>query len=71
MKLHTKLGKPIPSSDPIRVNAASTATTQAPGTKTTTTTAPSVGTAAAKAKPVIKKVVTPKITFVGELARSL
>lgn len=73
LKLHTKLGKPIPSADPVIMGAPAgakvAATTQAkvtakPGAGTATTaTTPTAGTAAAAG---VKKVVaTPKITFIG------
>ncbi|XP_022105788.1 zinc finger RNA-binding protein-like isoform X2 [Acanthaster planci] len=65
LKLHTKMGKPIPSSDPIKVNTAATSTAQSAGNKTAAAATSTAGAAAAKAKPVVKKVVTPKITFVG------
>ena len=75
VKLHTKLGKPIPSTDPVLVATTGNSTvavakatsstvssyTAGSGTKTVAkTTATSVN--------VVKKVVsTPKITFVGKL----
>lgn len=72
LKLHTKLGKPIPSTDPVVVAASSSSS----GTKTTVaatatakavpakTVAPQAQTTAAAAA--VKKVLaTPKITFVG------
>ncbi|KAK7484494.1 hypothetical protein BaRGS_00024250 [Batillaria attramentaria] len=80
VKLHTKLGKPIPSTDPVLVTATGTATvtvakTTAPSVssssygvssaaKTTAKTVSSGGTSSSFG--VVKKVVaTPKITFVG------
>ena len=66
LKLHTKMGKPIPSSDPIKVNTAATSTAQSAAGKAAASVTSAAGAAAAKAKPVVKKVVTPKITFVGE-----
>ncbi|KAK3098799.1 hypothetical protein FSP39_023235 [Pinctada imbricata] len=68
LKLHTRLGKPIPSTDPVVVSPAS-------GSTSSTAKAASVGTAASKTvvktvttpgPQVTKKVLsTPKITFVG------
>lgn len=71
VKLHTKLGKPIPSTDPVLVTTTGTSTVTiaktttsnsssfGSGTKTTTATKTSTA-------PVVKKVVSsPKITFVG------
>ena len=60
LKLHTKLGKPIPSTDPVVIaaSAASSATTA----KASTVAATKVATATT-----VKKVLaTPKITFVGK-----
>ncbi|XP_019619018.1 PREDICTED: zinc finger RNA-binding protein-like isoform X3 [Branchiostoma belcheri] len=75
LKLHTKLGKPIPSTEPVLVTAGggtSTTTSTAPAKATTTTTPASTvpkpkaaAATAAVAAAVPKKVVTPKITFVG------
>lgn len=61
LKLHTKLGKPIPSTDPVVVAAS---------TSSSTTTAKPAATATTAVKPTttttVKKVLaTPKITFVG------
>ncbi|XP_041464019.1 zinc finger RNA-binding protein-like isoform X1 [Lytechinus variegatus] len=62
-KLHTKLGKPIPSSEPVKIgNQATAGTNSTAGTGKTQTT-PSK--AAAKPAQPVKKMVTPKITFVG------
>ncbi|CAH1254795.1 ZFR [Branchiostoma lanceolatum] len=75
LKLHTKLGKPIPSTEPVLVTAGggtSTTSSTAPAKATTTTTPASTvpkpkaaAATAAVAAAVPKKVVTPKITFVG------
>ncbi|XP_019619022.1 PREDICTED: zinc finger RNA-binding protein-like isoform X6 [Branchiostoma belcheri] len=75
LKLHTKLGKPIPSTEPVLVTAGggtSTTTSTAPAKATTTTTPASTvpkpkaaAATAAVAAAVPKKVVTPKITFVA------
>ena len=64
LKLHTKLGKPIPSTDPVVVTTASASTT----TKSAASTSGGGKPAAPTAAPTAKKVLaTPKITFVGEL----
>ncbi|XP_033633879.1 zinc finger RNA-binding protein-like isoform X2 [Asterias rubens] len=60
LKLHTKLGKPIPSSDPIKVSTTTSTSAATTGNKTA-----AAASTTAKPKPLIKKVVTPKITFVG------
>ncbi|XP_078600269.1 zinc finger RNA-binding protein-like isoform X29 [Branchiostoma floridae x Branchiostoma japonicum] len=75
LKLHTKLGKPIPSTEPVLVTAGggtSTTASAAPAKATTTTTPASTvpkpkaaAATAAVAAAVPKKVVTPKITFVA------
>lgn len=72
VKLHTKLGKPIPSTDPVLVTtsgnstvavAKATSSTVSYGTSTGTKT---VAKTTASSVNVVKKVVsTPKITFVG------
>ncbi|KAL5005395.1 hypothetical protein ScPMuIL_018851 [Solemya velum] len=67
LKLHTKLGKPIPSTDPVVV---STTTTSSSVSKTATNTVQTSTATKPLAKPVTpvaaKKVLaTPKITFVG------
>ena len=66
LKLHTKLGKPIPSSDPVVVGAAKTTSVATSVGKTTTMAKPTpvapVTTSAVK-----KVLATPKITFVGML----
>lgn len=65
LKLHTKLGKPIPSTDPVVIAAS---------TSSSTTTAKPAATASTVAKPAtttttVKKVLaTPKITFVGKIS---
>uniref|UniRef100_H3AX55 Zinc finger RNA-binding protein n=1 Tax=Latimeria chalumnae TaxID=7897 RepID=H3AX55_LATCH len=76
VKLHTKLGKPIPSTEPVVVNSSSTTTTAASKPAAVTTAAAAVSakpaaatvvnnaSAASKVVPV-KKAVAPKITFVG------
>ena len=63
LKLHTKLGKPIPSTDPV-VIAASTSNSTA--TAKTTTTATTAAKAATTTTTVKKVLATPKITFVGK-----
>ncbi|XP_071964418.1 zinc finger RNA-binding protein-like isoform X2 [Antedon mediterranea] len=73
LKLHTKLGKPIPSTEPVKVGGSSTTTTasgsKAAAMKTTASTSTfgtSVGAnAAQKPKVVTKQLTTPKIAFVG------
>ncbi|XP_041086780.1 zinc finger RNA-binding protein-like isoform X2 [Polyodon spathula] len=74
VKLHTKLGKPIPSTEPVMVNSApvtTTTTASKPAPSTTShTVAPPKPTAvttsnATKPPATAKKPVTPKITFVG------
>lgn len=66
LKLHTKLGKPIPSSDPVVVGATKATTVEATNVKPVTTAKPVVTPAAPAAATVVKKVLaTPKITFVG------
>ena len=66
MKLHKKLGKPIPSTDPVIVaNSTASTTTMAKVTTGTTVTSAKVVKPAVVAG--VKKVLaTPKITFVGE-----
>jgi hypothetical protein len=65
VKLHTKLGKPIPSTDPVLVTTTGTVTVAKGGASTVS----SAGKPAAKATTsvaVVKKVISaPKITFVG------
>ncbi|MBN3280294.1 ZFR protein, partial [Polyodon spathula] len=78
VKLHTKLGKPIPSTEPVMVNSAPVATTTtaskpAPST-TSHTVAPPKPTAvttsnATKPPATAKKPVTPKITFVAVVTK--
>eukprot|EP00057_Strongylocentrotus_purpuratus_P025514 XP_011679988.1 PREDICTED: zinc finger RNA-binding protein isoform X2 [Strongylocentrotus purpuratus] len=63
LKLHTKLGKPIPSSEPVKIGNQATAVTNSTAGTAKTQTTPSK-TAPKTAQP-IKKMVTPKITFVG------
>ena len=55
VKLHTKLGKPIPSTEPVVVS----------GKATTTTAKPATSAAVTKTTEVTKVVATPKINFVG------
>ncbi|XP_043190869.1 zinc finger RNA-binding protein-like isoform X2 [Amphibalanus amphitrite] len=57
VKLHTKLGKPIPSTEPVVVPGKSTTTTAKTGAAATT--------AVTKTTEVTKVVATPKINFVG------
>nr|XP_015220803.1 PREDICTED: zinc finger RNA-binding protein 2 [Lepisosteus oculatus] len=73
VKLHTKLGKPIPSTEPVVVNSAPVATTTtaskpAPPTTTPATPAtppkPTIA-STGKASPLVKKPAPPKITFVA------
>ncbi|MBN3317157.1 ZFR protein, partial [Atractosteus spatula] len=73
VKLHTKLGKPIPSTEPVVVNSAPVATTTtaskpAPPTTTPATPAtppkPTIA-STGKASPLVKKPAAPKITFVA------
>ena len=71
LKLHTKLGKPIPSTEPVIVSANTTTTATTAG-KTTATTTPSstkataIKTTTTSVPAAAQKVVaTPKITFVG------
>lgn len=72
LKLHTKLGKPIPSTDPVVVGQTKANTTaQASTTKavvSTTTKAAPVQTSTSAVKKVLA---TPKITFVGEYNQCL
>ena len=67
MKLHTKLGKPIPSSEPTVVSNTSSTTSTV---KTNTTAAAKIGTAKTTVvTTTAKKVVAaPKINFVGSYA---
>ncbi|MGH0156114.1 UNVERIFIED_CONTAM: hypothetical protein FKN15_060804 [Acipenser sinensis] len=74
VKLHTKLGKPIPSTEPVVVNSAPVATTTTASKPAPSTTshaaAPPKPTAvtpsnATKPPATAKQPVTPKITFVG------
>ncbi|XP_072167577.1 zinc finger RNA-binding protein-like isoform X2 [Diadema setosum] len=62
LKLHTKLGKPIPSAEPVKIGNQATAASAATGNGKATAAA---GKGAAKAAQPVKKMVTPKITFVG------
>ncbi|XP_077989611.1 zinc finger RNA-binding protein-like isoform X2 [Glandiceps talaboti] len=64
-KLHTKMGKPIPSTEPVQVTPpASTTATSATAKTSGTATSASKAATTATAKPAAKKI-TPKITFVG------
>ncbi|XP_032903135.1 zinc finger RNA-binding protein-like isoform X2 [Amblyraja radiata] len=78
VKLHTKLGKPIPSTEPVVVNSTSTAVNKTVSNAATTTPPvpaasqippkPAVAFTNSTSKPptvAVKKPVTPKITFVG------
>ncbi|XP_048415804.1 zinc finger RNA-binding protein-like isoform X1 [Stegostoma tigrinum] len=77
VKLHTKLGKPIPSTEPVVVNSTSATVNKTVSSVTTTATVPAPiqmppKSAAAftnnTSKPpalIVKKPVTPKITFIG------
>ncbi|KAK2164091.1 hypothetical protein NP493_1432g00005 [Ridgeia piscesae] len=68
LKLHTKLGKPIPSTEPMVLTNSSTGTTTTAKASTLSSTTTSK-TATKMAPPVVpgtrKVVATPKITFVG------
>ena len=70
LKLHTKLGKPIPSSDPVVVGQQKASTTAAAPKPAVTSAKPQPPPAvAAAATAAVKKVLaTPKITFVGKTA---
>ena len=76
MKLHTKLGKPIPSTEPVVVTPGNSATNSTASKSNTTTTKIGAGSKSAtgtgsgvttsNSSASAKKVVaTPKITFVG------
>ncbi|XP_041061295.1 zinc finger RNA-binding protein-like isoform X5 [Carcharodon carcharias] len=77
VKLHTKLGKPIPSTEPVVVNSTSATVNKMVSSATTTATVPAAIQMPPKpaaaftnntSKPptiTVKKPVTPKITFVG------
>ncbi|XP_067666899.1 zinc finger RNA-binding protein-like isoform X3 [Haliotis asinina] len=74
LKLHTKLGKPIPSTDPVIVSnsPATTTTAKSTGSAATVTSAggktivgKTVAAAAAAQQPAKKVLAAPKITFVG------
>ncbi|XP_069784975.1 zinc finger RNA-binding protein-like isoform X2 [Narcine bancroftii] len=76
VKLHTKLGKPIPSTEPVVVNSASNTINKTVSSAATTTVPaanqispkPAVAFTNSTNKPptvTVKKPVTPKITFVG------
>ncbi|KAJ8408252.1 hypothetical protein AAFF_G00256660 [Aldrovandia affinis] len=70
VKLHTKLGKPIPSTEPVLVNSTPIATTTTAGKPSPPAVTPSavplkVGAGnPSKAAPPVKKATAPKITFV-------
>ncbi|KAJ8278606.1 hypothetical protein COCON_G00056720 [Conger conger] len=70
VKLHTKLGKPIPSTEPVLVNSAPVATTTTAGKPAPPTVTPAAAapvkppaTNPSKAPPPVKKPAAPKITF--------
>ncbi|KAG7487968.1 hypothetical protein MATL_G00028980 [Megalops atlanticus] len=73
VKLHTKLGKPIPSTEPVLVNSAPVATTTTAGKPAPTAVTPAAAAAPVKpvvanpikAPPPVKKTTAPKITFVA------
>ncbi|XP_066552280.1 zinc finger RNA-binding protein isoform X2 [Amia ocellicauda] len=73
VKLHTKLGKPIPSTEPVVVNSAPVATTTTASKPTPPITTPAtpptppkpIVTNASKPPPAVKKPIAPKITFVA------
>ncbi|XP_036376576.1 zinc finger RNA-binding protein isoform X4 [Megalops cyprinoides] len=73
VKLHTKLGKPIPSTEPVLVNSAPVATTTTAGKPASTAVTPAAAATPAKpvvanpskAPPPVKKTTAPKITFVA------
>lgn len=73
MKLHTKLGKPIPPPDPKAATAIAALNAQEEAAKSKTTVSVSSGVAVAPAAaPVVKSSLAPRITFVaGELVRFL
>ena len=65
LKLHTKLGKPIPSTDPVVIAAS------ASSSSTTAKASTAVATKTATATATVKKVLaTPKITFVGKYRKT-
>ena len=65
LKLHTKLGKPIPSTDPVVIAASTSSITATATAKTTSATSTAAKTASTTTT--VKKVLaTPKITFVGK-----
>uniref|UniRef100_A0A8K9XBW7 Zinc finger RNA-binding protein n=1 Tax=Oncorhynchus mykiss TaxID=8022 RepID=A0A8K9XBW7_ONCMY len=63
VKLHTKLGKPIPSTEPNVVTQTPTSTTASSSSKTPASSSSTL--TAANATTAVKKVNTPKINFVG------
>ena len=68
LKLHTMLGKPIPSTDPVVVNTASGSSSTSASSKSSTGASggpKTITKTIATATSIAKKVVTPKITFVG------
>ncbi|KAG5850776.1 hypothetical protein ANANG_G00086040 [Anguilla anguilla] len=73
VKLHTKLGKPIPSTEPVLVNSAPVATTTTAGKPAPPAVTPAAATAPtkpvvpnpSKAPTPVKKATAPKITFVA------
>lgn len=68
LKLHTKLGKPIPSTDPVVIAASTTTNSTTVKAPTTATTAKSPTTPTTTVKKVLA---TPKITFVGKFCLKL
>lgn len=68
LKLHTKLGKPIPSSDPVVVGATKATTAASTAAKTAVSAKPTVAASTPTTTATVKKVLaTPKITFVGKV----
>nr|XP_006823768.1 PREDICTED: zinc finger RNA-binding protein-like [Saccoglossus kowalevskii] len=65
LKLHTKLGKPIPSTEPVPVTPASTTSTTIAAKASATSTVTQNKTPTATAAKTVTRKVTPKITFVG------
>ncbi|KAL4228150.1 hypothetical protein ACF0H5_013583 [Mactra antiquata] len=65
LKLHTKLGKPIPSTDPVVVGSTKPSTTAQVVSKPVASTTTKTTAAPATTNTVKKVLATPKITFVG------
>ncbi|XP_045216764.1 zinc finger RNA-binding protein-like [Mercenaria mercenaria] len=65
LKLHTKLGKPIPSTDPVVVGQTKASTTTQSTAKTVTSTTTKAAPVQPSTSAVKKVLATPKITFVG------